>query len=159
MRAIFGAGVALLVLVVVGLLARRHQDVVAFRAMVGMGLLMLATSWVGVWLYRRARWRPERLPRALLWVCAGMTFSGWVATVAGWYVTEIGRQPWLVAGILRTADAVGQISEARLGASLTGYILTYAAMLVAYMVVLTHLAGKGAASDPAPTSHAATVPA
>ncbi|MEO7710670.1 MAG: cytochrome ubiquinol oxidase subunit I, partial [Caldimonas sp.] len=71
----------------------------AFRAMVGMGMLMLATSWVGVWLYRRARWRPERLPRALLWVCAGMTFSGWVATVAGWYVTEIGRQPFIVHGL------------------------------------------------------------
>src|SRR5690349_11827644 len=78
----------------------------AFRAMVGMGMLMLVTSWVGVWLYRRAGWRPERLPRALLWVCAGMTFSGWVATVAGWYVTEIGRQPFVVHGLIRTADVV-----------------------------------------------------
>ena len=78
----------------------------AFRVMVGMGMLMLATSWLGWWLYRRARWQPERLPRALLWLFAGMTFSGWVATVAGWYVTEIGRQPFIVYGLIRTADVV-----------------------------------------------------
>ena len=79
----------------------------------------------------------------LLWAFAGFTFSGWVATLAGWMVTEIGRQPWLVTGILRTADAVGEASGAELGASLTGYVLTYSALLISYMVVLTHLAGKG----------------
>ena len=60
-------------------------------------------------------------------------------------MTEIGRQPWLVSGILRTADAVGPASGAKLGASLTAYVLVYAAMLLAYMVVITHLAGTGAA--------------
>ena len=65
------------------------------------------------------------------------------------------RWSWLVAGLLRTADAVGDISEAQLGASLTVYAATYATMLIAYMVVLTHLAGAGAdTSDPAPASHA-----
>ena len=83
------------------------------------------------------------LPRWLLWALAGFTFSGWVATLAGWIVTEIGRQPWLVTGLLRTADAVGDISGAELGASVTGYLITYAVMLLAYVVVLTHLAGDG----------------
>jgi cytochrome d ubiquinol oxidase subunit I len=78
-----------------------------------------------------------------LWCFAGFTFSGWVATLAGWLVTEIGRQPWLVTGILRTADAAGEVSGAQLGASLTAYALTYSALLLSYMVVLTHLAGKG----------------
>jgi cytochrome d ubiquinol oxidase subunit I len=72
-----------------------------------------------------------------------MTFSGWFATLCGWLVTEIGRQPWLVSGILRTADAVGTVSPAKIGASLTAYFIVYALMFVAYMVVLTHLAGKG----------------
>jgi cytochrome d ubiquinol oxidase subunit I len=58
-------------------------------------------------------------------------------------VTETGRQPWLVTGILRTADAVGEASGAQLGASMTAYVLTYSALLLSYMVVLTHLAGKG----------------
>jgi cytochrome d ubiquinol oxidase subunit I len=111
----------------------------AFRVMVGMGVLMLLLSWIGTW-----RLRNSQPSRPLLWGFAAFTFSGWVATLAGWLVTEIGRQPWLVTGILRTADAVGAASGAELGASLTGYVLTYSALLVSYMVVLTHLAGKGA---------------
>ena len=59
-------------------------------------------------------------------------------------VTEIGRQPWLVTGILRTAEAVGEASGAQLGASLTAYVLTYAVLLLSYMIVITHMAGKGA---------------
>jgi len=112
----------------------------AFRVMVGIGVLMLLLAWIGVWVTRRGA-----LPaRRLLWIYAGFTFAGWIATLAGWLVTEIGRQPWLVTGVLKTADAVGAASGAQLGASLTGYILTYSGMLLAYMVVLTHLAGKGA---------------
>ena len=115
----------------------------AFRVMVGMGILMIALSWLGAWMMRKG----AVPPRWLLWTFAGFTFSGWIATLAGWLVTEIGRQPWLVTGVLLTADAVGPVSGAQLGASLTGYILTYGLMLVAYMVVLTHLAGKGSAQE------------
>ena len=118
----------------------------AFRIMVGTGLLMLLVSWFAAFVLYKER----PLKRGLLWVLAGMTFSGWVATLAGWYVTEIGRQPWLVTGILRTEEAVGDISGAQLGASLTAYVLTYAALLLSYMIVLTHLAGKGEVRDPMP---------
>ena len=110
-----------------------------FRLMVGIGVLMLAVSWAGTWLLRK-----RAPPRWLLWTFAGMTFSGWVATLAGWIVTEMGRQPWLVTGILRTADAAGLARGAELGASLTGYLLVYGVMLLAYMVVVTHLAGEEA---------------
>jgi len=110
----------------------------SFRVMVGVGVLMLALSWIGTFILRK------RTPTWLLWSFAAFTFSGWVATLAGWLVTEIGRQPWLVTGILRTADAVGAASGAELGASLTAYVLTYTALLLSYMVVVTHLAGKGA---------------
>jgi cytochrome d ubiquinol oxidase subunit I len=108
----------------------------AFRVMVGMGVLMLALSWAGSFVLRKS------MPRWLLWVFAGFTFSGWIAVLAGWLVTEIGRQPWLVTGILRTADAVGHAGGAELGASLTAYIGTYAVLLLAYMVTLTHMARK-----------------
>ncbi|MGE5096508.1 MAG: cytochrome ubiquinol oxidase subunit I [Betaproteobacteria bacterium] len=118
----------------------------AFRAMVGIGLVMLLVSWAGTWLLRG-----RRAPRTwMLWIFAAMTFAGWAATVAGWIVTEVGRQPWLVHGILRTADAAGAITGAQLGASLTAYVATYTAMFIAYMVVLTHMAGKGAGTA-APT--------
>ena len=111
----------------------------AFRVMVGTGVAMLLVAWTGIWLTRRG----AVVPRWALWGFAALTFMGWVATLAGWLVTEIGRQPWLVTGILRTADAVGPVAEASLGSSLTSYILTYALMLLSYVVVLTHLAGKG----------------
>jgi cytochrome d ubiquinol oxidase subunit I len=112
----------------------------AFRIMVGVGVLMLLLAWAGAWCSRGG----ALMPRPLLWSFAGFTFSGWVATLSGWLVTEIGRQPWLVQGLLRTSEAAGRITEAQLGASLAAYAVTYGAMLVAYMVVLTHIAGKGA---------------
>src|SRR5262249_36973697 len=89
----------------------------AFRAMVGIGVLMFPMGWWSVGVLRGER----SPPRSLLWALAAFTFSGWVATLCGWIVTEVGRQPWLVTGVLRTADAVGDVSGAQLGASLTGY--------------------------------------
>ncbi|HUP30825.1 MAG TPA: cytochrome ubiquinol oxidase subunit I [Usitatibacter sp.] len=125
-----------------------------FRIMVGVGMLMLLVSWTGAWTTRRAR----AAPRWMLWGFAAMTFSGWIATLAGWIVTEVGRQPWLVHGILRTKDAVGEISGAQLGASLTFYILTSTTLFIAYMIVLTHMAGKGAGDPLPPSAKAAVVP-
>ena len=115
----------------------------AFRIMVGVGMLMLAVSWVGWWLGRRAGWAPARLPQPLLWVLAGMSFSGWVATVAGWYVTEIGRQPFVVSGLLRTADvAATTVSSSMIAISLALYLTLYMALIVAYVTVLKYMAEK-----------------
>jgi cytochrome d ubiquinol oxidase subunit I len=105
--------------------------------MVGTGMLMLALAWGGSFILRKSH------PTALLWAFAAFTFSGWVATLAGWLVTEIGRQPWLVTGVLYTADALGEASGAQLGASLTAYVVTYLVLLGSYVVVITDLAGKG----------------
>src|SRR3954469_8919813 len=83
----------------------------SFRLMVGMGLLMLAVSWWAAFTYWRRRAATgiaQPFSRLQLRVIAGMTFAGWVATLAGWYVTEIGRQPFIVYGLLRSADVVAQ---------------------------------------------------
>ncbi|MDR7379030.1 cytochrome d ubiquinol oxidase subunit I [Rhodoferax ferrireducens] len=114
----------------------------AFRIMLGMGVLMLATSWLGWWLYRRAQWQPAHLPRALLWLFAGMTFSGWIATVAGWYVTEVGRQPFIVYGLLRTADVASAQPSSMIGLTLVLYVTLYLALIVAYVSVLKYMAEK-----------------
>ena len=114
-----------------------------FRVMVGMGVLMLGVSWVGWWLARRAGWSADRIPKRLLWVLAGMTFSGWVATVAGWYVTEIGRQPFIVYGLLRTADvAATNVSSPMIGLSLAMYLALYLGLILAYVGVLKYMAEK-----------------
>ena len=114
----------------------------AFRVMVGMGMLMLATSWGSWWLLQRRGWAAERAPRPLLWLLAGMTFSGWVATVAGWYVTEIGRQPFIVYGLLRTADVASKVPAPMIAATLAMYVTLYLALIVAYIGVLKYLAEK-----------------
>jgi cytochrome d ubiquinol oxidase subunit I len=115
---------------------------IAFRVMVGMGMLMLATSWFALWRLRRAQWQPRALPRPLLWLLAAMTFSGWVATVAGWYVTEIGRQPFIVYGLLRTADVASNVASPLIALTLAMYVVLYAALLVAYVGVLKYMAEK-----------------
>ena len=71
-----------------------------------------------------------------------MTFSGWVATLAGWYVTEIGRQPFIVYGLVRTADVVSQVPSAMVGLTLALYIVLYLALILAYVTVLKYMAEK-----------------
>jgi cytochrome d ubiquinol oxidase subunit I len=116
----------------------------SFRIMVGTGVLMLLTAWVGVWLV----WRQRRsgsalsLPRWMLTGLVGMTFSGWLATVAGWYVTEVGRQPYLVYGYLKTAEAASNVPPAHIALTLTAYLIVYALLIVAYISVLRHMAEK-----------------
>lgn len=112
-----------------------------FRVMVGTGMLMLAVGVAGLWLLRRRG--AENLPRPYLIGLVGMSFSGWVATLAGWYVTEIGRQPWLVQGVLTTAEAVGPVAAGMVLTTLLAYLAVYAALMVAYIGVIFHLARKG----------------
>ena len=71
-----------------------------------------------------------------------MTFSGWLATLAGWYVTEIGRQPWLVTGILKTSDAVTQIPASNVGMSLAMYLIVYAVLLFFYLQTIFYMSRK-----------------
>ena len=97
-----------------------------------MGLLMLAVSWLGSLYHLRNKTLPTWLKRTF----AGMAFSGWIATLAGWYVTEIGRQPYLVSGVLRTQDAVTQLPPANVVLSFSLYAIIYTVLLFAYMGTL-----------------------
>jgi cytochrome d ubiquinol oxidase subunit I len=117
-----------------------------FRIMVGIGILMLLVSWVALWQLIRKNHLSATVKMALV----GMTFSGWVATLAGWYVTEIGRQPWLVQGLLKTADAVSPIPAANLTITLAVYLTLYAALIVAYVSTVFHLARKPTSGNPTP---------
>jgi cytochrome bd ubiquinol oxidase subunit I len=120
----------------------------AFRIMVGIGLLMLAVSWLAVWQQRKGGAIKPWLVRGLI----AMSFSGWVATLAGWYVTEIGRQPWLVSGVLTTKQAAASIPTPMLVSTLAMYLVTYGLLLAAYISVVFYLARKAGEPAAAPSA-------
>ena len=109
-----------------------------FRIMVGMGMLMILVAWWCSWrLFRKDSLSPLQLK-----VLMAMTFSGWIATLAGWYVTEIGRQPFLVSGVLKTAEAVTTIASSNVLLTLIIYLTVYVVLLVAYIKTLFLMARK-----------------
>ncbi|MFY8299845.1 cytochrome ubiquinol oxidase subunit I [Pseudoalteromonas sp. SS15] len=110
----------------------------SFRVMVGLGLLMIAVAWFAAFkLYKN-----NALPNWLLRTLVAMSFSGWVATLAGWYVTEIGRQPFIVSGVLTVDQAATTIAPANVGFSLVMYLTVYAFLLVAYLHTVFLMARK-----------------
>ena len=108
----------------------------AFRIMVGVGVLMLVISWYGWWRLRKSEDLPNWLAHAFVW----MSFSGWVAVVAGWYVTEIGRQPYLVHGVLTTAEAVTKLPGGMVFSSLMMYLFLYVSLIIAYIWAIFYMA-------------------
>ncbi|MDH2347579.1 cytochrome ubiquinol oxidase subunit I [Bradyrhizobium sp. SSUT77] len=96
----------------------------AFRIMVGCGFVMLGLAWLGSWLGLTHRLDRSRL---LLW---GIFLSfplPWIAILTGWYTAEVGRQPWTIYGVLRTADAVTPFLTASAAmASLILFVAVYA---------------------------------
>jgi cytochrome bd ubiquinol oxidase subunit I len=125
----------------------------SFRVMVGTGFAMLFLSWAAAILMTRRRAGVEGLPRPLLLAMVPMALSGWVATLAGWYTTEIGRQPWLVTGVLNTEQAVAAVPAPMVATTLIAYLSVYAALLIAYIGAILYLARKAANGDaPATTT-------
>lgn len=123
----------------------KHPPVVpvfwAFRIMVGVGLLMLAVSWWVAWQLRRT----QNITALSARILVAMTFAGWIALLAGWYVTEIGRQPWLVSGLLTAAQAASSVPASNIALTLVIYLALYATLLSAYVTVVFYLAKKATA--------------
>jgi len=114
----------------------------SFRIMVGVGMLMLVVAWLCCWQF----WRTGDLNRLSLRVLFGMTFSGWVAVLSGWYVTEIGRQPWMVSGLIKTTEVVADHPSGTLMITLSAYFAMYAFLLVSYIGAVFYLSSKPAQS-------------
>ncbi len=114
----------------------------SFRIMLAVGFAMLLSSWWAVFtLLRRKDCSP-----LLLRVLSLMTFSGWVAVLAGWYVTEVGRQPWMVYGQLRISELVADHEPGTVLTTLIAYVLLYGFLLVSYIATLRYMATKPARS-------------
>jgi cytochrome bd ubiquinol oxidase subunit I len=139
----------------------------SFRVMVGTGFLMLLVSWGTALLMLRkradgqGRCGVEGLPRPVLYGLVAMSFSGWIATLAGWYTTEIGRQPWLVQGVMTTKEAVADVPAAMVLSTLIAYLVVYAILLTAYIAVIFFLARRASRGEsigsPLPESKMAQV--
>lgn len=115
----------------------------AFRVMIGIGILMLLVSWYSSWKI----FKQKVLSRRHLMTISMMTFSGWVAVLAGWYVTEIGRQPWLVYGILKTKDAISSIAAPLVLSSLILYLSLYVFLLISYITTIVYISKKEASKN------------
>ncbi|MEL7464203.1 MAG: cytochrome ubiquinol oxidase subunit I [Pseudomonadota bacterium] len=130
----------------------------SFRIMVGTGFAMLALSWLTVFLI----WRRPETAMTNPWLHRGfvaMAFSGWVATLAGWYTTEIGRQPWLVQGVMTTEQAVADVPAPLVLSTLILYLSVYAVLLFAYVTMLFVLARRAARDELMPErKHSAAAP-
>ena len=126
----------------------------SFRVMVGTGMLMLLVSWAASAMMLRRKRGIEGLPKPMLYALVGMSFSGWLATLAGWYTTEIGRQPWLVQGVLSTKSAVADVPAPMVLSTLIAYLIVYAILLGAYITVIFFLARRASEGAPLGTGEA-----
>ena len=123
----------------------------AFRIMVGMGLLMIAMGLWGAVLWARGKLDRARLFQRAALLCGP---AGFVAVICGWMTTEVGRQPYVVYGALRTADAVSPTPAGSVGASLLVFMLTYAIVFSAGAIYIGRLLFRG----PGPQEPAAEPP-
>ncbi|HEX7035585.1 MAG TPA: cytochrome ubiquinol oxidase subunit I [Pseudomonadales bacterium] len=127
----------------------------SFRLMVGIGLAMVT---IGVWSFvQRLRGRlydARGLQRAAVW----MGPSGFVAVLAGWIVTEVGRQPYTLYGLLRTADSASPVDTPAVGASLVAFIVIYTLVFGIGIYYALRLMGQTPAAVPVPDTEAGEAP-
>ena len=117
-----------------------------FRLMYCIAMLMFAVAFASLWL----RWQGRLFQaRWFLRTLVIMTPSGVLATLGGWYVAETGRQPWVIYGILRTADAVSPVPGGALFGTLIAFVCIYTLFISAFLVFAFHMIRRGPQSAPA----------
>jgi cytochrome d ubiquinol oxidase subunit I len=112
----------------------------AFRLMVGLGMLMIATGVIAIVLYFRKRLFDTRW---FQYWCMALTPAGFVSVLAGWFVTEVGRQPWIVHGLMRTQEATSPVIGTSIAISLAAFIIVYVFVFGAGSYYILRLIGKG----------------
>jgi cytochrome d ubiquinol oxidase subunit I len=112
----------------------------SFRIMVGLGLAM-----IGLGLWGALLWLRRGLERSRLFLAATMVMgpAGFAAVIAGWTTAEVGRQPWVVYGLMRTADAASPVSAHEVSASLIGFLVVYAVIFTAGVLYILRLVAEG----------------
>jgi cytochrome bd ubiquinol oxidase subunit I len=111
-----------------------------FRIMIYIGFFMIAAALFGAFLWWRGRLFEERW---YLRIVAHTWWTGFVAVIAGWVVTESGRQPWLVHGILRTADGISPVPAASIAGTLALFVFSYGIVFTMGIYYINRLIAKG----------------
>jgi cytochrome bd ubiquinol oxidase subunit I len=125
----------------------------AFRAMVGIGMLLIALAATGGYLW----WRGELFTNRLYLMAASFAWPlGFIAIVSGWMVTEIGRQPWIATGILRTVDARSPIAGGTVATTLALFVVVYGVVFWKGIGFINKLIVKG--PDPQATADTEGLP-
>ena len=112
----------------------------AFRVMVGIGVVMIALALWGAWLWWRGRLEDSRLFLRLVSLSWPL---GFIAIIAGWTVAEVGRQPWIATGILRTADAASPVPAQSVATTLILFVVVYGIVFAAGIVYINRLIRRG----------------
>jgi cytochrome bd ubiquinol oxidase subunit I len=119
----------------------------AFRIMVGIGVVMLVLAFWGGILWARGRLAQSRF---YLRLASWSWPLGFLAVLAGWFVAEVGRQPWVATGILRTADAASPISAGQVATTLILFVIVYGIVFSAGLIYMNRLIRKGPVEEPPP---------
>lgn len=118
----------------------------SFRVMVALGSLFIALGIFGAWcLFRGNLWQR----RWLLGIFVLSGPAGFVATLAGWFVTETGRQPWIIYGLMKTSDGLSNVPASSVLVSLVAFMVVYALMFIAFIYYASALVRKGPESNDA----------
>lgn len=110
----------------------------SFRIMVGLGMLMLLLAAMGLWLRKTGKFYENKWFHRFALI---MGPSGFIALLAGWFTTEVGRQPWVVYGVMRTKDALSPVSAEQIGLTLIIFVVVYCIVFgvgIYYMLKLMH---------------------
>jgi cytochrome d ubiquinol oxidase subunit I len=111
-----------------------------FRIMVGLGTLMILTGLTALVLY----WKKQLFEATWFhYWCMAMTPAGFLAVLAGWFVTEVGRQPYIIYGVMRATEAVSPVAASPIAMSVTAFFVTYAFIFGAGSYYILKLIGKG----------------
>jgi cytochrome d ubiquinol oxidase subunit I len=127
----------------------------AFRIMVGLGLLMIAAALLGAFLW----WRGTLFEtRWYLWPMSHFWWAGFVAVIAGWFVTEVGRQPWVVHGVMRTSDAASPVPAESVLTTLILFVLAYGVVFSFGIYYINRLINRGPEPSSEEAEHFAASP-
>jgi cytochrome d ubiquinol oxidase subunit I len=107
---------------------------------VGLGLLMIALGGWGAWLWLRGRLESDRW---FLRACVAMSPAGFLAVLFGWITAEVGRQPYVAYGIMRTSEAVSPVGAGSVSVSLAAFMIVYATIFTAGAIFIFRLLHEG----------------